>query len=213
VTAQDTPRPGLRERKRIKLRRTIQTAALRLFDTQGYEQTTVEQITDAADVSTTTFYRCFPTKEDVVIDDDYDAILEEIFASASADEPLVAPVRACAAATGAAVEADRDYNLARLRLAATVPALQVRYAGEERRSAGLLTRLLASQTGRSATDYQVELAAAALVAVLFAASRRWAAEQAATPLTTLMDEAVTMIEPLLGALDGSAGLPVSRLPR
>jgi AcrR family transcriptional regulator len=213
VTAQDTPRPGLRERKRIKLRRSVQTEALRLFDTQGYDQTTVEQITEAADISTTTFYRYFPTKEDVIIDDDYDAILEEIFASTSADEPLVALVRACAAATGAAVEADRDYNLARLRLVATVPVLQARYAGEERRSADLLARLLASQTGRSATDYQVELAAAALVAVLFAASRRWAAEQAATPLTTLMDEAVTIVEPVLGALDGSAGLPVRRLPR
>ena len=67
-----SPPIGLRERKKIKLRRSVQREALRLFAEQGYEDTTVEQIADAADISTTTFYRYFPTKEDVVLDDDYD---------------------------------------------------------------------------------------------------------------------------------------------
>ena len=73
-----SPPLGLRERKKIKLRRSVQSEALRLFAEQGYEDTTVEQIADAADISTTTFYRYFPTKEDVVLDDDYDPIVEHI---------------------------------------------------------------------------------------------------------------------------------------
>ncbi len=44
-----------------------QREALRLFPDQGHEDTTVEQIADAADISTTTFCRYFPTKEDVVL--------------------------------------------------------------------------------------------------------------------------------------------------
>jgi Bacterial regulatory proteins, tetR family len=64
------PALGLRERKKIRLRRTIQAVALRLLEVQGYEHTTVEQIVEAAETSTTTFYRYFPTKEDVVLDND-----------------------------------------------------------------------------------------------------------------------------------------------
>ncbi len=81
MSAPADPPAGLRERKKIKLRRAIQAEALRLFQAQGYEQTTVEQIADAAETSTTTFYRYFPTKEDVVLDDDYDPIVEATIAS------------------------------------------------------------------------------------------------------------------------------------
>jgi AcrR family transcriptional regulator len=73
-----SPRLGLRERKKVKLRRSAQREALRLFAEQGYEATTVEEIADAADISTSTFYRYFPTQEDVVLDDEYDPIVEQI---------------------------------------------------------------------------------------------------------------------------------------
>src|SRR5215831_7879649 len=201
MSAPTNPPPGLRERKKIKLRRAIQTAALRLFETQGYEHTTVEQIAEAAETSTTTFYRYFPTKEDVVLDNDASPLFEATVATRPAGEPLTATIRAAMAAVVAAAEADRDQTLARMRLVATVPALGARYAGEERRTIDLLTRLLASRTGRPADDYQLELIAFVLAAVLFTASRRWVAEQGATPLAVLVGQAVTTIEPLLAALE------------
>ena len=91
-----------------------------------------------------------------------------------------------------------------MRLIATVPALEARYAGEERRTIDLLARLLASRTGRPADDYQLELVAFVLAGVLFTASRRWVAEQGATPLAVLVDQAITTIEPLLAALERPA---------
>jgi AcrR family transcriptional regulator len=196
-----TDRPaGLRERKKLKLRRTIQAEALRLFETQGYEQTTVEQIAEAAETSTTTFYRYFPTKEDVVLDDDFDAIIAATVAARPAGEPLTATIRAAAAAVVTAGEADREQSITRLRLMGAVPALDARYAAEERKTVALLTTLLADRTGRPVGDYQLALTAAALAAVLFTAARRWAAEHGATPLGTLLDQAITTLDPLLAAL-------------
>jgi hypothetical protein len=57
MSTQADPPQRPRERKKLEPRRTIQAEALRLFQTQGYEQTAVEQIAEAAETSTTNFYR------------------------------------------------------------------------------------------------------------------------------------------------------------
>jgi AcrR family transcriptional regulator len=63
------PRDGLRERKKVRTRSAIERAALDLFEAQGYEATTVEQIAAQAEVATATFFRYFPSKAEVVVDD------------------------------------------------------------------------------------------------------------------------------------------------
>src|ERR1700755_3461701 len=85
---------GLRERKKARTRATIRQEALRLFREQGYQATTVEQIAAAAEVSPSTFFRYFPTKEDVVLQDDMDIRLVEAFARQPADLAPIAAVRA-----------------------------------------------------------------------------------------------------------------------
>jgi AcrR family transcriptional regulator len=57
---------GLRSRKKARTRLVIEDVALTLFAEQGYEATTVEQIAERAEVSTTTFFRYFPSKADLV---------------------------------------------------------------------------------------------------------------------------------------------------
>ncbi len=61
---------GLRERKKRDARRAIRRVALGLFVAHGYESVSVEQIAAAADVSRTTFFNYFPSKEAVITDPD-----------------------------------------------------------------------------------------------------------------------------------------------
>src|SRR3954452_17476454 len=80
--------PGLRERKKQKTRWPIQEHALRLFAQQGYDATTIEQIAEAAEISPSTFFRYFKTKEDLVVEDRYDDMM---LAAIEATPPEVGP--------------------------------------------------------------------------------------------------------------------------
>jgi AcrR family transcriptional regulator len=63
MTSSPAEPTGLRERKKARTRAAIQRHALRLFQEQGYSATTVDQIAAAAEISPSTFFRYFPTKE------------------------------------------------------------------------------------------------------------------------------------------------------
>ena len=82
---------GLRERKKARTRATIQQEALRLFREQGYAATTVDEIAAAAEVSQSTCFRYFPTKEDVVM---YDALDALMIAAFRAQPPQLSPLAA-----------------------------------------------------------------------------------------------------------------------
>ncbi len=57
----------LRERKKQRTRDALLRTALELFTTQGYEETTVDEITEAVDVSQRTFFRYFAGKEEAAL--------------------------------------------------------------------------------------------------------------------------------------------------
>ena len=123
ATALDgSPRPGLRERKKARTRALLQEHALRLFRDQGYAETSIEQIAEAAEVSPTTVYRYFATKADLVIYDDLDEQMIEAFRSQPAGLTVIQALRASletgfGAAIGPALVVQRE----RERLIRTEP--------------------------------------------------------------------------------------------
>lgn len=189
----EPPPVGLRERKRQRTRAAIQTEALRLFTEQGYAATTCEQIATAADVSPATFYRYFPTKEDVVLADDYDDLLLALIQDRPTREsPVRAVRRSLAAGLEAVYAADVDEIRERLRLVLSVPALRARRYEQTRATEALLAPELAVRMGAAPDDIEVRAVTAAIVGAVVIAVEHWAEQGGALP--DLIDQALAALE-------------------
>jgi AcrR family transcriptional regulator len=162
-------RPGLRERKKAKTRAAIQEHALRLFRQQGYDATTVEQIAEAAEVSPSTFFRYFGSKEDVVAYDAFDPIIIALW---RAQPPEVAPIPAfrnvMVQVFGAMSPDQLAEIMGRGRLLFSEPALRQVGINEMIRSARIMTDELAVRLGRPADDLELRIFAGAIMGAVLA---------------------------------------------
>jgi AcrR family transcriptional regulator len=187
--------PGLRERKKQKTRWAIQEHALRLFQEQGYDQTTVEQIAAAAEVSPSTFFRYFATKEDVVIQDEYDPLL----AAGIDDAPAgLNPIAAVRHAINAAFDGADPAELRRLRertaLIMSVPALRARTLDNLNASVRLVAEPLARRIGVAPDDLRARAWAGAIIGVALAALEEWISGDDDAGFAVLMDRALAELE-------------------
>ena len=164
---------GLRERKKRKTKASIQREALRLFKKRGYEETTIEDIAEAAEISPSTFFNYFPTKEDVVVYDEYDPMMFSILTDAPAGETVRHSIRRVLEAFGEILEKDRDDILERSRLVLEVPELRARIWEELERARDLFAGVIATRTGRDASDFDIQVVGMTLVGIAFQAGVEW----------------------------------------
>ncbi|MCC3372718.1 TetR family transcriptional regulator [Cohnella sp. REN36] len=172
----------------------IQKHAMRLFREKGYQATTVEQIAEAAEVSPSTFFRYFPTKEDVVVRDNYDPLLIEAFEE---QPPELSPFQAVRNAMHAGLRDIPGDELETLRernkLILTVPELRAAMMVNISETMVLLAKLAAKRVGRSEDDLAVQTFAGAFVGAVFAVMNIHAMKPEAEFLDVL-DEALSLLE-------------------
>jgi AcrR family transcriptional regulator len=166
----DRPAGGLRELKKARTRASIQEHALRLFLEHGYAATTVEQIAQAAEVSPSTFFRYFPTKEDVVLYDDFDPLLISAYRGQPAELSPVGAMRGALHTVFDSVPEERQVlERERGRLVFAVPELRARTMVEMQSTAVMLSEVIAERVGRAPGDFEVRNLTGALVGVLLTA--------------------------------------------
>jgi AcrR family transcriptional regulator len=166
----EQPPLGLRERKKAKTRATIQAHALRLFAQQGYAETTVDEIVEAAEVSQSTFFRYFPTKEDVVLHDRYDPPLIAAFHAQPAElHPIDAIRVAMGAVLGELPPDELELEQARSELIFSVPELRARFMDQLAATIGMLAEAVAERIGRRPDDFVVRNFVGAVTGVAIAA--------------------------------------------
>lgn len=200
---------GLRELKKTRTRASLREHALRLFREQGYTATTVEQIAAAAEVSPSTFFRYFPTKEDVIWQDDMDTRMVEAF---ERQPPELGPIAAMRAAVREMVDSYTEEDVAQLRetmaLTVTVPEVRARAMDEFARTIQVVAVAVGKRAGRSADDLAVRAIAGAVIGVIMAVTVPW--ESWADKGSTAIDESFGQIERGLALLE--AGLPLCDRP-
>ncbi len=166
----------LRERKRLRTRRALADAALRLFSEKGYDATTLDELVDEAEVSRSTFFRAFATKEAVAIEAETELWSKYIAAlgGRQLSGSVLAELRETLAETLAALDADWDRRyLVTRRLVLTAPALlaQVEYhrSGVQKD----IVAVLADKLALEADDLRLHILAELAITAWSVAGRAW----------------------------------------
>lgn len=191
-----SPPTGLRERKKARTRAAIREAAMRLFTEQGFAATTVDQIAEAAEVSQSTFFRYFPTKEAAALGGNraFDlalaARLEQRVGTAGGTAGL-ADVEAAVAdvlAELAVEEPGRAERMLRVRcLVMADAALRGALVRMDAEHARRFLERIAAATGSPRVDLRTRVVAETVSAGLRAALDEWASRREAGEDAALVD--------------------------
>ena len=188
--AEDRPPPGRRERKKAGTRAAIVHHAMRLFREKGYDATTMEEIAEAADVSASTLFRHFSSKEALVLTDDYDTQIVEACRSQPVDLGAIEAIRR---AISDVFEHASDEALADLRmraeLAVSVPDLRGAMLDQLAQAIQDLTGVVAERAARQGDDFAVVTLAGAILGVMVSAEFYWV-EHPGSDLFALIDDAL-----------------------
>jgi AcrR family transcriptional regulator len=191
-------RPSARDR--------LAEAAFDLFGERGYEQTSIDDITERAGLGRTTFFRHYRSKEDVIFPD-HDRLLEQIGERLQTSSDGTALVAVSDAVRLVLRHYIAEGDLARRRYAITsaVPALRDREIASVARYQRLFREFIAGWMGDPGepASLRAELMAASVVAAHNHVLRRWLRGESPDPLAEV-DQALGQVIDLFAGPDGTA---------
>lgn len=189
--------PGRRERKRLQTHEALADAAIRLFLRKGFDATTVEDITEAVDVSPRTFFRHFASKEDVVFGG-HEAqldLLSDALADRPADEPVLASVREAILSLVDVLEEHRGPIFVQAELVADSPTLAARSVHLREQLSNLVAEHVAARLGVDpSVDLRPSLVGGAVLGAFGAAVDTWVASGAEGGLGDRVREALELLD-------------------
>ncbi|MBD8605459.1 mycofactocin system transcriptional regulator [Aeromicrobium sp. CFBP 8757] len=177
----------------------IEHAAFRLFEAQGFDETTMDQIASAVGVGKRTLFRYFPSKNDIAWGQ-FDASLEHFrrqFESVPEGTSLAEAVHGCVVAFNTFDDSALDQHRLRMRLILRTPALQahsaIKYAAWREVIAGYVARRLCLEVD----DHLPRLIGHVSLAVSVATYEQWL-DDPSSCLPTLLDEQLDGLRAYLG---------------
>lgn len=169
----------------------LQQRALDLFAEYGFEATTVEQIARAAGVSEMTFFRHFPTKDAVVLEDPFDPqIAAAVAAQPGSLGPLARACRGLRQAIGGLALPDQHQVRQRVRIVGQTPSLAGGVWANTTATQEVLTRVLAEH----ADEPDARVAAAAVMGALTAALIDWGSRDDEQALPGMLLRALDVLD-------------------
>lgn len=187
---------GLRERTRRAVRAELAELAVGMFAERGFEETTVEDIAAAAGLSKRSFFRYFPSKEDVVFGDveEVAAGIAEAVRARPAGEPAWTCLRVVLREWEGRIHASQR-ELAGLRLIESTPALRARLHAKRDEMRTSIAAALRERPGADLDAFTADLLTAAAGAALDAASREWLRAGGTADRSALLDRAFAVLSP------------------
>lgn len=195
------PLPGLAAKKKQRTRILLAEAAAALFYERGYDATTIDDIAAAVEISPRTFYRYFPTKEDLVVAMGQTS-LESFFAALEARppaEPLTIAVQAAVDEALAPGWEDTDGVRSFMALIRDTPAFRARWVEEAFDNRYLLAAVIAGRTDGDPLGLRNLLIAGAITMAINTAVQSWADQDIESRPAVYVRRALTELSmPLLG---------------
>jgi AcrR family transcriptional regulator len=166
MAALETPaaKVGLRERKKQQTRDRIAREALRLFADRGYDETTLADIADAADVAPRTIFAYFDCKEDIVLCKERSFL--DMLRTKLDERPSGTTTVDALRAFLSAIEPPDDEARLRKQIFATTPSLQMSMRARHGELEPMLAESIAKDLGAGPDDIRPLLIAASMTAAL-----------------------------------------------